>query len=68
MKHTVAALTIASVQALASTDPEVMNAYMEFVATHGKSFSSKSHMDTSLEKFKINHQRMTEHNAKDVPF
>ena len=59
-----------SVQALISQQPdsEVMNAYMEFVATHGKSFETKNHMDVSLDQFKINYYKMKDHNAKDVPF
>ena len=45
-----------------------MNAYMEFVATHGKSFASKTHMDDSLDKFNVNYQKMKDHNSQDVPF
>jgi hypothetical protein len=57
MKTFVAALAVFTVQAIDTqqSDTQVMNAYMEFVATHGKSFTNKLLMNSSLDKFKVNY-------------
>jgi hypothetical protein len=45
-----------------------MKEYMDFVATQGRSFASKTHMDASYENFHQSYHKMIEHNSGDVPF
>jgi len=52
------------------SDPEVMNAYIQFISEYGRSYASKQHATDKFKVFKRNYETIKEHNKHEsvMPF
>jgi hypothetical protein len=46
-----------------SSHAEKMAAFTDFIATHGRSYATKSQIDTRFDIFSVNFDEISEHNA-----
>lgn len=56
---------IQGTQFLQEEDPEIMRAYVNFVAEYGRAYSSKKHAGEKFEVFKRNYEAIKEHNKHE---